>query len=371
MTIPMKLAIVLHDLRGGGAEKMMVRLANELAENGDNVELVLLTERGVTEKLLSSKVTVIDLNASRTMSSVSKLIRYLQQSQPDHILSALTHVNVIATIACAFTGMLKRLHTSERNAFSHDKHVNSNLTVKFAYMLAPLFYRWQPNPVIAVSKGVADELVRDTFVRQQDVVVAPNPVLDNNFIDKKYPQSSHKWLVDKQKPVIVAAGRLAQQKGFDVLINAMSIVVRKLDCRLIIFGEGEDRVQLSEQVCTLGLQDNIELPGYSSNVLSEMANADLFVLSSRFEGSPNVLVEAMSTGVPVISTDCPYGPEEILDGGKVGPLVKMDNAQELADMIVCELTKEDTNKAMRLDRAKVYTSKSAGACYRQLIVTVG
>ncbi|CAH0529056.1 glycosyltransferase [Vibrio hippocampi] len=368
MTTPIKLAIVLHDLRGGGAEKMMVRLANELAEGGDHIDLVLLTERGVTEKHVSSKVNIIDLNAPRTMTSVPRLVKYLKQSRPDRVLSALTHVNVIATIACLLTGMLKQLHTSERNAFSRDKLVNSDLSVKLAYFLAPYFYRWQPNPVIAVSQGVADELVRDTVVRESDTVTAPNPVLDNNFVDKQYSDSQHPWLANRHKPIIVAVGRLAEQKGFDVLIDAMAMVRKQMDCCLIIFGEGEDRAKLEDQVKQLQLGNNVDLPGYSSDVLTEMANADLFVLSSRFEGSPNVLVEAMSTGVAVIATDCPYGPDEILDGGQIGPLTKMENAENLAGAIVEQLSQEDTKRSLRLARAQTYTSQNASVRYRHLIV---
>lgn len=363
---PLKISIVVHDLKGGGAEKMMVRLANGLSMLGDHVEMVLLTSGGVNKTLVSDNVNIVELNSSRTMSSIPKLVRYLKANKPDKIISALTHVNVIATIACAWTGNLDKLNVSERNAFSRDKHVNPETMVKVAYFLAPYLYRWQPNPVICVSQGVAEDLCQCTTVRMKDTTTAPNPVLDNDFETKTFNEAKHPWLANKEKPVIVAAGRLANQKGFDVLINAFAEVQKEVDSRLVIFGEGELRADFEHQIEALGLNDCVDLPGYSDQVMSEMAAASVFVLSSRFEGSPNVLVEAMSTGVPVVATDCPCGPEEILCHGRVAPLIDMENVSMLKEAIMSQLG-EDDKRAIRIEAIKRFTSENSAKAYRALL----
>lgn len=364
---PLKIAIVVHDLKGGGAEKMMVRLANALAAGGDQVQIVLLTEGGVNKNLVDPAVEVIELKATRTMLSIPRLRAFLKQSNPDKILSALTHVNVIATVVCFSLGLLKRLWVSERNAFSLDKHVNPDTTVRIAYLVAPWLYRWQPNPVIAVSKGVASDLVSETAVKPNDVVTAPNPVLANDFDRIVFDNPIHPWLIQSEIPVLVAVGRLENQKGFDILIDAFAELSKRINCRLIIFGEGALREQLEKQAQVLGLEECISIPGYASNILNEMAAADLFILSSRFEGSPNVLVEAMSTGTPVVAVDCPYGPDEILDGGRVAPLVMLENSNVLADTIYDVLQQPDNSRSMRIERARRYTSKNSAEGYRSIL----
>ena len=364
----MKISIVVHDLKGGGAEKMMVRLANGLAEGGDEVSLVLLTQGGVNKDFVSSRVRLVELCAPRTVMSFARLRRYLVAEKPDRILAALTHVNVIATVVCASCGMLGRLFVSERNAFSRDKKVNPDPLVRAAYAVAPWLYRLQPNPVIAVSEGVARDLVDTTVVRAQDVTWAPNPVLDNDFESVRFAAPSHPWLVSREYPVILAAGRLAPQKGFDILVRAFAHLVARRQCRLVIYGEGVERPRLEAQIQELGIAAHVSLPGYTTSVLTEMAHSDLFVLSSRFEGSPNVLVEAMGTGVPVVATDCPYGPHEILDGGSVAPLAPVEDAEALARALDEGLTVTGEGRALRLQRARLYTIANAAQAYRNILM---
>ena len=365
----MKISIVVHNLNGGGAEKMMVRLANALAELGEEVSLVLLTEGGINKNYVSSNVKLIELKSSRTAAAVPNLRKYLKVNQPDKILAALTHVNVIAILACLSLGIQKRLFVSERNAFSLDKYASNETLIKIAYFVAPWLYRFIPNPVIAVSKGVAQDLVDTTIVNQISVTNAPNPVLDDDFLAKQYSAPTHPWLLDKSIPTLVATGRLAPQKGFDNLLTALKQVNEQIDCRLIIFGEGELRSEFEEQVKQLALSEKVSLPGYVTEPLNEMAAADLFVLSSRFEGSPNVLVEAMSTGVKVLATDCPHGPYEILKAGAIGFITEVDSAEALATSIIKALSVKDYDKSAQLQQAKTYTSRSSALAYREILLS--
>lgn len=358
-----KLLIILHDLSAGGAEKMMARLAGAFVDAGNDVTLLLLTGGGLNVALVDPRVKQVELNSPRSASAVPALARFLRHNRFDAQLAALTHVNVVAIAASLLSGTLQRLHVSERNAFSHDKHVNPAVAVRAAYWLAPLLYRLIPNPVICVSRGVAQDLVDTTIARKRDVTIADNPVLDNDFLENPPGLPSHPWLLDKTTAVVVAVGRLAPQKGFDTLIAAFARLPDS-GTRLIIFGEGNLRAQLQAQAAALGVANRVDLPGYTRQPMAEVAAADCFVLSSRFEGSPNALVEALATGTPVVSTRCPHGPQDILDNGAVAPLVDVDDPAALAHAIAGELsaTREEHRKT-RLAAANRFVSGRAVHTY--------
>ncbi|MFC4701984.1 glycosyltransferase [Glaciecola siphonariae] len=364
-----KITIVLHDLRGGGAEKMMVRLANQMVEDGDYVDMVLITGGGQNKAYLDSRVRLTELDCARTLSAFIPLRKALKDIKPDAILAALTHINVITSIACFSLGWIKRLSVSERNAFSLDKQVNSDPVMKLTYFIAPFVYRLIPRPVIAVSKGVANDLISTTIVRPKDLVTAPNPVITKETIDAAKQAPKHEWLLDKTEKVIVAVGRLAYQKGFDMLLDAMFEINKTLSCRLIIFGEGELRAELQQQIDTLGLTQKVSMPGYTENPIAEMKAADLYVLSSRFEGSPNAIVEAISVGTPVVAFDCPHGAREILKDGEIGALVENQNAKMLEAAIQEGLSQNKLSPTEPILTVEQFTSENSAARYRELILS--
>lgn len=307
-----KIIIVLHDLRGGGAEKMMVRLANQLASGQDEVELLLIGAGGSNKAFVSDQVKLVELGCHRTLQAFKPLRQHLAKQRPDAILAVLTHINVITALVCWSLGLNSKLTVSERNTFSQDRKMNTSPVMRCAYWLAPWIYRCLANPVIAVSRGVADDLIASSVVREQDVITAPNPVITEQTQHASSQPAQHPWLQNKTGKVVVAVGRLNHQKGFDMLLQAFADMPNQADCRLIIFGEGELRAPLEQQINQLNLSARVDLAGYTDNPLAEIKQADLFVLSSRFEGSPNGLVEAMSVGTPVVAFDCPHGPREIL-----------------------------------------------------------
>ena len=361
-----KITIILHDLRGGGAEKMMVRLANQLVEDGDTVDMILITAGGTNKDFLHEKVNLIELNCKRTLDAFGPMRKALKTSRPDGVLAALTHVNVITSIVCFSIGWLKKLSVSERNAFSLDKKVNTNRVMKAAYFLAPYIYRFLPNPVIAVSQGVADDLVATTVVRSKDVITAPNPVITKQTIESASEQAKHPWLTDKQTKIIVAVGRLSYQKGFDMLIDAFYRIHDMVNARLVIFGEGDLRPELERQIASLGLSERVCLAGYTTNPLAEIKLADLYVLSSRFEGSPNALVEAMSVNTAVIAFDCPHGAREILQNGNAAPLIDYLNVEELSTSILSSIQcPMDTDYSQFVSK---FTAANSAKIYRQLLL---
>ncbi|MEQ3659334.1 MAG: glycosyltransferase [Glaciecola sp.] len=365
--------IVMHNLAGGGAEKMMVRLANHLVQQGELVSVLLIGSGGANTRALSTDIELFELHCSRTLTSFVPLRRAISEISPDAILSVLTHVNVITSIVCLSLGLGRILHCSERNTFSFDRLVNNALLMRFIYRIAPIVYRLQPNPVIAVSEGVRQDLIATTILRPCDVVVAPNPVITNDLMAMARQKPKHVWLSHKSLPVIVSVGRLAEQKGFDILLKAFKEVVASVDCRLIIFGEGTLRKPLEDLTHELGLSKYVSFPGYADNPIAEMNAADLFVLSSRFEGSPNVLVEAMSVGTKVVAFDCPSGPKEILNNGRIGSLVEYGNSSALTAAIVEQLEKNGRGKDDEVQKSAHarYSSENSAKNYVALLFRQG
>jgi glycosyltransferase involved in cell wall biosynthesis len=365
-----KITVILHDLRGGGAEKMMVRLANQLAADGDEIDMILIGQGGSNKAFLSASVRLTELRCHRTLDAFVPLRRALKLSQPDGVLAVLTHVNVLAALVCASLGWLRKLSVSERNAFSLDKKVNRSLVMRTTYFLAPFIYRLLPNPVIAVSQGVAQDLVDTTLVRAKDVVTAPNPVITQETLVAADSPPSHPWLQNKKLPTLVSVGRLSHQKGFDMLIDAFFMVQKKIDSRLIILGEGELREILSYKAKSLGVMNKVSMPGYVGNPIAEINAADIYILSSRFEGSPNALVEAMSLGRAVIAFDCPYGPKQILKNGKVAPLIENGNVDTLAEMIIAQLQQSTMNPSELKSAISEYTAENSALRYRQILLKI-
>lgn len=176
----------------------------------------------------------------------------------------------------------------------------------------------------------------------------------------------HPWLGEGKPPVILGVGRLTPQKDFSTLIHAFAQVRTVRDCRLVILGEGELRAELEQLVASLGVQDSVQLPGFADNPFAWMSRVRLFVLSSRWEGLPNVLIQAMACGAAVVSTDCPSGPDEILEGGKWGKLVPVGDVEALAEALSENLQVLDVVNS--IERAMFFNVENAINAYLRLLM---
>jgi glycosyltransferase involved in cell wall biosynthesis len=187
--------------------------------------------------------------------------------------------------------------------------------------------------IVAVSHGLADDLANSLQCDRSTIDVIYNPVVTPALLAKAVEPLDHPWFQPNQPPVILAVGSLEPRKGFFTLVRAFARVRQVRPVRLVILGEGPDREPLKLLARSFGIDQDLDLPGFVENPYKYMKRARLFVLSSRSEGLPTVLIEAMAVGTQVVSTDCPSGPNEILEGGKWGTLVRIENDEQMAAAI--------------------------------------
>lgn len=334
--MPKHLAIFLPSLVAGGAERSLIKLAGGIAAQGHVVDLVLVNAKGQFLNEVSDSVHVIDLKSSRVLTSLPGILRYLHQYKPSVLLSAL-HTNIVALIACRIANGPTDVVVSERNTLTVESH-NYSFDIRMRLMpyLVRYFYRWA-SCVVAVSNGVADDLAQVTHLPRDRIKVIFNPIITPEFQEKTKETIEYDWFLPEEPPVILSVGRLTTQKGFDVLIKAYAKVRESIPSRLLILGEGPERGALEALVHDQGLEKYIRLPGFVQNPYPYMKNANVFVLSSRWEGLPGVLIEALYCGVPIISTDCPSGAREILAAGKYGSLIPVDDVDVMAQEIIAAL----------------------------------
>ncbi len=330
------IALFLPSLRRGGAERVMVNLARGFAEQGFKVDLVLARAEGPYLAEVPKEVRVVDLDTKRVLYSLPGLVRYLRKERPEAMLSALNHANIVAIWAKRLSGVKIQLVVSEHANLSLSVANNKSIRGRLMPYFIRQFYPWADS-IVAVSDGVAEDLADKTGISTEKLRVIYNPVVTPELIANAEEPLDHPWFAPGEPPVILGMGRLVKQKDFPTLIRAFSLVRKERPARLIIISEGEERHKLERLVRELGLEADVELPGFVDNPYKYMKHAKLFVLSSRFEGLPTVLVEALAIGTPVVSTDCPSGPAEILEGGKWGELVPVGNSNTLAQAILHSL----------------------------------
>jgi len=315
-----KLAIFLPSLNGGGAERSMLNLAHGVAERGYAVDLVLAQAKGPYLGGVHKAIRLVDLKASRVLTSLPALARYLRSEQPEALISALNYANVVALWARRLVGIPNRILVNEQNTVSRSAHNSARRRQRMMPYLIKRFYPWA-DYIIGNSQGVADDLIQVTGLPRQRIKILYNPVVTPEVREKALALLDHPWFEPGQPPVVLAVGRLTKQKDFPTLIRAFAQILPNRPARLLILGEGKDRPILESLVKQLGLEAHVSMPGFVENPYAYMSRASLYVLSSRWEGLPTVLIEALYCGLPIIATDCPSGPREILADGQHGVLV--------------------------------------------------
>lgn len=380
------IALFIHSLAGGGAQRRAVSLANGFAERGRVVDLVAVSSDGPLREQVAPGVRLVGLETgdwdrtyvrlhawlpsptAQVLFCARALGRYLTQVRPDALLSAASYVNLVAVTAWRQAGrpMPLVLRASNHPAGNLPSRVWFRRVIRAGVRRIAARLYPEASAVIAVSQGVADEVVRITGMPPDRVHTIYNPVVTPELQRRAGIPVRHPWVGDPAVPLILGVGRLNLQKDFPTLVRAFAAVRRVRPARLIILGEGPQRSRLLSLVEALGLGADVELPGFAENAPAWMARAALFVLSSLWEGLPGVLIEALAMGCPVVSTDCPSGPREILEGGRYGLLVPCQDPQALAEAMLRTLAEPRERDLLRA-RAAAFIGADVPDRYLQVL----
>jgi len=330
-----KRLVVLISFSGqGGVERMVMNLVRQFAASPHiSVDLLLIRAQGPYFTNIPANVNIIQLNAKHTLTSIPELARYLKKNNPEAMLVAKDRAGRAALIAkmlsAVNTRIVIRLGTNLSTALAHRSAFNRWLRTAPMRHLYPLAHK-----VIAVSEGVRQDTLALTGLMPDKVHVVRNPVITDELVNLASQDCPHTWLEDNDIPVVLGMGRLSKQKDFPTLIYAFAQARKTRAMRLIILGEGGDRPSLERLIHELELEADILMPGFDANPYRWLSRANIFVLSSLWEGSPNALTEALALAVPSISTRCPSGPNETLAEGRYGSLIEMGNVEEMAEAII-------------------------------------
>lgn len=326
-------AVFLPSLRGGGAERAMLNLAEGFLEEGVNVDLVLAQKEGPYLHRVPQGVSLIDLHAPRIRYAIGGLKSYLGHKRPMGLISSMDHTNVASLVARRLARVPTRIVATLHNTMSIKMKDLPGWRRTLIPRILKGAYR-RASAVVAVSQGVADDAAKVTGFPRERIEVIYNPAITPELLTRASEPLEHPWFKSGEPPVLLSVGRLTEQKDYGLLIRAVKRVCESLPVRLIILGEGEERSSLEQLIADLDLQDSVALPGFVSNPYAYMRHAALFVLSSRWEGLSMVLIEAMAVGMPVVSTNCPNGPFEVLKGGELGSLVPVGDLSALTEAIL-------------------------------------
>lgn len=330
-----KVTLFVASMKGGGAERVIANLSQGFAQLHIPTEMLLVWKTGDYLRFIPPEVPVVSFEVRRLWQCHKPLMRYFREARPDAMLSTLTRCNFHALLAKRFAKGPTRLIVREANTPSVEEQVLGTYE-RTVLRIMKRFYRYADG-IVAVSKGVADDLAKFARLPRERISVVYNPTLNADLYEMRDRAIEHPWLQPGEPPVVLGVGRLAPQKGFDVLLKAFAKAREQVQARLILLGEGPDRAALEQSAEQLGIRQEVDMPGFVQNPFAFMRRAGVFVLSSRFEGLPNTLIQAMGCECPVVSTNCPSGPEEVLDGGRYGALVPVDDTEAMAKAIVSVL----------------------------------
>lgn len=359
------IAIFLPFLHKGGVERAMLNLAQGFVQRGIRVDLVLATKaEGPYVSQIPSQVRVIELKASTPILSFPGLVRYLRRRRPQAVLSGLTPANLVAVWARRVPAMKKTKVIIRVEIAVGIRESTTPLRARLRPFVYKAFYPWA-DTIVAVSRGVAKDLLRFGIPKTK-IGQIYNPVVNSEMNERAKEPVEHPWFAPDTPPVILGVGRLHKQKDFATLIRAFALVRKARPAHLVILGEGEERPHLETLVRNLGLDSEVDLPGFVDNPYKYMARANVFALSSVYEGFGNVIAEALALGIPVVSTDCPSGPAEILEDGKWGILVPPRDPQALAKAILEALDKYWDREAL-CRRAQAFSVDTIVSQYMEVI----
>ncbi len=390
---PKHIALFLPSLAGGGVAQVFVTLANAFGQKGFKVDLVVCRATGPHLERIAPEVRLVELRNStkimgriyallaapnslryllrpillskqppETLSYLPGLVRYLKSETPIALLAAKTHTNLTAIWAAKLAKTATRIVISERTNLSLQLEGPKGRKWRWKYII-PVVYRTYPQArsILTVSNGVADDLSLVTRISREDITTIYNPIVTPAIEEKAKEPLTHPWFSPGSPPVILGVGRLAPQKDFPTLLRAFAQVRALRQSKLMILGHAKStsyKHELLELTRELGIEEEVQFPGFMNNPYTYMAKASVFVLSSKWEGLPGVLIQALACGCPVVSTNCLSGPAEILANGKYGPLVPIGDPKALSKAILKTLENPIPPETLRA-RSSMFAHETA------------
>lgn len=400
-----RLAVFLPSLAAGGVARVVLSLIADFVQRGQQVDLVLCQVEGAFAGQIPEQVRVVQLEPEADLLSrlralaadrggfavmllpillplhpappmpyLGAFARYLRSERPDVVFAAKPHTNLVALWARRLAGIRTRVVASEHTDLTHDLQSPKRRKWRWRFVV-PLLRRTYPwaDAIVTVSDGVAEDLSKAAGVPRDLISTIYNPIVRPDLQEKAEAPLDHPWFAAGAPPVVLGVGRLVPQKDFPTLLRAFALVRAQREVRLLILGEGKSpkrRAELFDLARDLGIAEDLSLPGFVENPYAYMARAGVFALSSAWEGFANVLAEAAACGCPVVSTDCPSGPAEVLDGGAYGRLVPVGDHAALAEAIIATL--DDTPDRARLRRrAMEFSVERAADRYLEVLFDHG
>lgn len=360
-----RVAFFLPSLAGGGGERVMLGIARHFIRHGFVVDVVVTRRGGSFWESDLEHIRLINLQSWKTPTCLPKLIRYIRYERPAVLISAVELGNLTALLAKKFFTRRLCLVVSQHTHFTA-MYQHCGFMLRVALRLTALLLP-AADTIVAVSSSVAEDLhrwlPRTTAGR---VRIIPNPVVTPALVEQARLPIEHSWFDDPRTPVVLTVGRLViLHKDQPTLLKAFAETLKSRSAKLIVLGEGPDKARLMDLARQLGIQRSVDFVGFQPNPFAYMARAQIFVLSSSFEGLPTALIEAMACGVPVVATDCPGGTREILEGGKWGRLVPVGDWRLLARGISDTLDNPIPGDSL-IARANHYSSTVSGGRYLAL-----
>jgi glycosyltransferase involved in cell wall biosynthesis len=384
--LPDHITLLMASFNGRGVQRVFLNLGAELVRRGHRVTLLVCQSRGRLAQEALAGIRVVELEAGLPtnwqvvralgpwlkycigtsgtpyLSRLSSLLRFIADERPDVVVSGGTRCNML-------NGMVRRLSpVSYRAVLTEHNPLSGKLrraSRRWKLRGVTKFYP-HGDAIAGVSAGVAEELAR-YLGRSDRLPVLPNPVVSPKFQAQREEAPPHPWLTDGGPPVVLAVGALEPRKNFAMLLRAIARLRLRRPVRLIVLGEGPQRDALQALAGELGIEDAVTMPGFRGNVAAWLSGAAALALSSTYEGFGCVIVEAMAVGCPVVSTDCPYGPREILADGRYGRLVEPNDDQGLA-LALEETLAERADRRALIERASQYSVARAADAYLALMV---
>jgi glycosyltransferase involved in cell wall biosynthesis len=343
-----KICIITRSLAGGGAERVAINLASHFANLGHPTTLIAISSEGAYKKQIRNNFDFVDLKSSNTRSSIFKLYYELRKRRPDFVLSVILRSNIATGLVFYLSKKYCKVIMREANTFDEIYQLSPlrSFVRKFLMKLTYL----KADKIIANSEQTKQDLVDNRIVNEKKISVIGNPVIPDNVLDLSNQSIEHEWFKSSAIKVILTIGRLHLQKDQETLIKAFALAHKEVDkLRLVIIGEGERKTNLIKTAKELNVFDKIEIMNFQDNPYPFYKRSDLFVLTSKWEGFGNVLVEAMACGTPIICTNCRGGPKEILKNGDLGKLVPVGDFQKLSREIVSHFnSKTNANEKEKL-----------------------